>query len=128
MPQTTRERPWLTHHRREPWVICPLCGAPIQWRKTDVDGWVPCDQTPVLYVQGGRLRLVKRRDLVPGCAVYRPVQHSGHPQYAWMPHYYTCQVLRKERTQWAYEKRERRQHAETAFDQQGGRSGPEYQH
>lgn len=78
-------------------MLCPLCGAPIQWRKTDVDGWVPCDQTPVLYVRGGPLRLVKRRELISGCAAYVPARHKGRPEYAWMPHYYSCKVLQEER-------------------------------
>ena len=86
-------------------MICPLCGAPIQWRKTDVDGWVPCDQTPVLFIRGGKFRLVKHRDLVYG-QLYTPGRQE-RPQYAWMPHYYTCPVLRRVRIQWASDNRER---------------------
>ena len=98
----TRDRCWLTHRRREPWTVCPQCGAPLQWRRTDVDGWVPCDVMPVLYVAGGSLRLVKRRDMLGGCSIYRAGQHcTQKPQYAYMPHYYTCPVLRQERAAWA---------------------------
>ena len=81
--------------------MCPLCGAMIQWRRTDVDGWVPCDQMPVLFVPGGKLKLVKRRDLIANCMVFVPGRHECRPQYAWMPHYYTCPVLRKERADYA---------------------------
>lgn len=57
---------------------------------------------PVLYVAGGSLRLVKRRDLLDGCAAYHPGKHHAQrPQYAYMPHYYTCPVLRQERAAWA---------------------------
>lgn len=87
-------------------MICPLCQAPLQWRKTDVDGWVPCNDVPVMYVYGGRLKLVKRRDLIGNCALYVPRKHHGQrPGYAWMPHYYTCPVLRKERQEWAQTQR-----------------------
>ena len=82
--------------------MCPQCSKPIQWKRTDVDGWVPCDETPVMFVKGGRMKLLKRRDLIEGCTIYVPGKHKGQrPQYAYMPHYYTCPVLRRERAEWA---------------------------
>lgn len=87
-------------------MICPLCQAPLQWRRTDVDGWVPCNDVPVMYVTGGRIKLVKRRDLIDGCSLYIPSKHKGkRPSYAWMPHFYTCPVLRRERAAWAAQRR-----------------------
>ena len=103
--QQTRDRCWLTHKRREPWMICPLCNQPIAWRRTDVDGWVPCDELPVLFVPGGRLRLVVRRDLLDGCKLYRPGKDKDRPLYAMLPHFYTCPVLKQERADWAFRKR-----------------------
>lgn len=104
-------------------MICPLCGGPIQWKKTDLDGWVPCDQTPVLFTLGGKLRLVKRRDLVHG-QLYTPGRRE-RPQYAWMPHYYTCPVLRRERREWAihqegYHAPRDKSHRHLREDQEGG--------
>jgi len=67
-----------------------------------IDGWCPCDNEPVMYVRGGRLKLVKHRDLLDGCAVYIPGKHKvqRRPEYAFIPHYYTCPVLRRERAAW----------------------------
>lgn len=99
--QQARERCWLTHKRREPWGICPLCRQPIAWRRLDIEGWSPCDELPVLFVPGGRLRLVVRRGMVDGCKVFDPRKDKGRPKYAMMPHYYTCPALKKERREWA---------------------------
>lgn len=70
-----------------------------------MDGWVPCDELPVLFVPGGRLRLVVRRDLLDGCKLYRPGKDKDRPLYAMMPHFYTCPVLKQERADWAFRKR-----------------------
>lgn len=86
-------------------MICPLCHKPIAWRKVDVDGWVPCDELPVLFVPGGRLRLVVRRELRDGCKLFRPGKDEERPVYGMMPHYYTCPVLKKERADWSFSKR-----------------------
>ena len=69
-----------------------------------IDGWSPCDNTPVMYVRGsGKLKLVKRRDLLDGCEIYIPGKHKAQrrPEYAFVQHYYTCPVLRRERAAWA---------------------------
>lgn len=83
-------------------MICPLCHKPIAWRKVDVDGWVPCDELPVLFVPGGHLRLVVRRDIINGCKLFDPEKDHGTPKYAMIPHFYTCPVLKKERREWAF--------------------------
>lgn len=82
-------------------MICPLCHQPIMWRRVDWEGWSPCDELPVLFVPGGRLRLVVRREMVDGCKLFNPKKDHGRPKYGMMPHYYTCPVLRKERIGWA---------------------------
>lgn len=82
--------------------MCPQCGAPLEWKRTDVDGWVPCDVVPALCVKGGKLRVVRRRELMDGCCPYNARRHPEEkPVYAWMPHFYTCPVLRRERREWA---------------------------
>ena len=82
--------------------MCPLCETPVQWVRTILGEWTPCDTLPVLFVPGGRLELIRKRDFVGGCAVYDPRGHRQQaPQYAWMPHYYTCSALRRERAAWA---------------------------
>lgn len=84
-------------------MTCPLCGAPVTWRRTDLDGWVPCDDLPVLFTTGGRLRLLVRRELVDGCRIYSPKRDLDvRPRYAYMPHYYTCPVLCQERAEWRF--------------------------
>lgn len=86
--------------------MCPQCGQPIQWKKTDVDGWVPCDPAPVIFIRGGRKKMVKRRDLIDGCEVWSPKQqHTAKLEYAWLPHFYSCPVLKRERAEWALLKR-----------------------
>lgn len=83
-------------------MICPLCHQPITWRRVDCEGWSPCDELPVLFVPGGRLRLVVRRDIVDGCKLFDPKKDREKPKYGMIPHYYTCPVLKKERRDWAF--------------------------
>ena len=101
-----RDRVWLTHKRRMPWTLCPQCQAPLEWRRTDADGWIPCDSIPALYLKGGKIQVVRHRDLIPGCRLYEYEKDKGHkPKYAWIPHFYTCPVLKKERQMWAMNNR-----------------------
>lgn len=86
-------------------MICPLCHQPIAWRRLDIEGWSPCDELPVMFVQGGRLRLVFRRDIVDRCKLFDPKKDQDRPKYGMIPHYYTCPVLKKERAEWAILKR-----------------------
>lgn len=101
-----RGRVWITHKFHENFNICPLCGVPLKWKYTGLGEWVPCDEQPILYVEnGGNLKLYKRRYLIEGCTIYNPRKHKDiRPQYALIPHFYTCPVLRKERAEWAKSK------------------------
>lgn len=109
-----RDRCWLTHRRREPWTVCPQCGRPIQWRRTDADGWVPVDEYPAMVVPGGRESVVKHRDLIGGVRLYVPARDRGTPPvYAWRPHYYSCPVLRDERKAWAKARRQKKEEGES---------------
>jgi hypothetical protein len=59
----------------------------------------------VLYTEetdNGKLKLFKKRELIEGCEIYDPKKHRDlKPQYALIPHYYTCSVLKRERAEWA---------------------------
>lgn len=94
--------------------MCPQCGRPIQWRRTDADGWVPVDEYPAMVVPGGRESAVKHRDLIGGVRLYVPARDRGtRPVYAWRPHYYSCPVLRDERKAWAKARRQKKEEGES---------------
>jgi len=88
----------MAHRRREPWNVCPLCGKPLRWVR--VIEWTPCDEEPVLFVPGGKMTLIKKRDFVLNCALYKRGD-KNRPGTALIPHFYTCEVLRRERREWA---------------------------
>ena len=101
-----RERCWPTHRRREPWVLCPLCGAALRWIKLRSEKWTPCDELPVLFVKdGGRTSCVSGRELVVGCSIYSPRLHFQKPRTGRLPHYYSCPILCRERREWAIQQR-----------------------
>lgn len=86
--------------------MCPLCGKPLLWKRTDLDEWVPCDEEPVLFVAGGTKKLFKKHELLEDCEVFNPLIHRDvKPQYALIPHFYTCSELKKERAEWARQQR-----------------------
>ena len=102
-----RDRCWLTHNRRPTWTVCPSCGRPLNWHRTDLDEWVPCDPDPVLYVEGiGKLKILKKRELIENCELYSKKKHGTvKPMYGLMPHYYSCTALIQERREWALKQR-----------------------
>jgi len=69
--------------------------------------WSPCDNMPVLYVQGsGKLKLLKKKEIIENCEIYDRKKHGdARPEYAMMPHYNTCPVLKQERYAWAKSQR-----------------------
>ena len=98
--RSIQDRCWLKHWKRELWNSCPLCGKSLTWVR--VADWTPCDEEPVLYVPGGKLTIVKKRDYVENCALYKKGDGSDvRPETGLIPHYYTCEVLLKERKDWA---------------------------
>lgn len=110
MTSTSRDRVWLTHKRREDWLSCPLCGAPIKWVKVENAKyeWCPCDEEPVLVVTGkksSKYKAVYHHELIDGCVVYRGRRYDGKPIMARMPHYFTCPPLIKSRREWATKNR-----------------------
>lgn len=87
----------MQHYRREDWKRCPLCGKPIKWVETEFRKYTPCDIEPVLYLEGGNLWLVKNRELIKNCTLYRPGMPHEKVKYGLNPHVFTCQVLQKRR-------------------------------
>lgn len=86
------------------WAICPLCRKPLKWVRLWDNTWSPCDDEPVLYLRkpGAKMKIVKRHELVPNCAVYSPRKdRDALPIFGRLPHYYSCPVLREERRAWA---------------------------
>lgn len=72
------------------------------WVRTIEEFYVPCDEEPILYAKdNGKLKIIKRRDLIDGCSRYDPNKHTCKPLYGLLPHYYSCPVLRDERRAWA---------------------------
>jgi len=47
------------------------------------------------------MRLVRRHEIIEGCKLYKTAGEEELPRYAYIPHYYTCPVLRSERRAWA---------------------------
>lgn len=58
-----------------------------------------------MFVPGGSLRLIVRRDIVDGCKIFDPKKDKEKPKYAMIPHFYTCPVLKSERRNWAISRR-----------------------
>lgn len=87
-------------------MTCPLCNKSLAWRKTDLDEWVPCDEEPILYVKdSGKTKIYKKREIIDGCSIYIPGKHKERPEYGRLPHYYSCEILKAERREWAKDNR-----------------------
>ena len=70
--------------------------------------WLPCDEEPILFVQGfGKKKIFCRHRIVSDAEVYNKRRHFGEePRMGRIPHYYTCSKLRAERRAWAIAHRE----------------------
>lgn len=88
---------YLQHYNRGD-EICPLCQAPLKWRKIGERKWVPCDSIPVLFrfLEGGKERVIFKGDLVTGVEILRPgnAVHflNQKTYYGLEPHVFTCKV------------------------------------
>lgn len=97
-----RDRCWLSHKRKENWILCPLCGKPIKWVRLWPGGYSPCDTVPVMYSKSDRktkYQIVVKGDFI--CNVLIRAKPTEKPRYGYLPHYYTCPVLVRERREWA---------------------------
>lgn len=89
-----RERVWRTHRHREEWDFCPLCYSSLKWVRVGFD-WCPCDMEPVLFEQGtGKLTVVKKKEFVTGCKIFRQGEVLKKMEYGLVPHVYTCEILK----------------------------------
>lgn len=90
-----RTRIFLQHYRREEWRECPLCGAPVRWVETDYRKYTPCDLAPVLYLDGGNMWLVKNREIIKTCTMYKPGMPHETIKYGLRPHVFTCPAIER---------------------------------
>ena len=73
---------------------------------SQLDQWVPCDETPVMFLKGGKLKIYSRRELTEKCKLFDPKKdRNATPKYGMLPHFYTCPVLVSERKEWAFRQR-----------------------
>lgn len=96
---------WKTHRRREQFEECPHCGKPLRWIYDGIV-WHPCDKEPVLFMMHpeGRCEIMYRRELLGNCLIYRVGDKrfvGAVPLYGSVPHYYTCDILREHRREFA---------------------------
>lgn len=91
--QYARQRVWFRYNRREDLDCCPLCFTPLRWVFDGVY-WYPCDKEPVLFKQdnGGKLTVLKRRELIEGCKIYTSGDTDGY-QMGLLPHTFTCSEI-----------------------------------
>lgn len=106
---TSLDRCWVTSKQRQPWVVCPLCGASLKWVRLWNGEWSPCDEVPVLFTfdAQSKTQIVVKRELVHGKA-YRRGQDAGAVKLGRLPHYYSCPVLLEERRAWARDNNRRK--------------------
>ena len=112
---TVLERCRLKHKYRGNENYCKLCGESLKWIKNRLeDFWVPVDAEPVIYeanTDGKYIVYDSHNKQVPFARVYfgKGILPSK-PKQGHIPHYYTCPVLRKERSDWYRAKMERMKH------------------
>ena len=96
---------WKTHRKREDFEVCPHCGKPLKWIYDGIE-WMPCDKDPVMFIlhPAGWRSVVYNRQVYNSCLLYRKgdKRFDGvHPLMGNMQHYYTCEVLRQHRKEYA---------------------------
>ena len=98
-----RERVYITHKRRMPWNLCPLCGATIKWVRLWTGEWSPCDELPVLFTKDreSKKQIVSRRELVTGKLLNPKKPDTVRVFTGRLPHYYSCPQLLEMRRDYA---------------------------
>lgn len=96
---------WKTHRRREDWEACPHCGTPIRWIY-DGSAWLPVEREPVMFIMHpeGRNSVVYKKQIYENCLLYKKGDRrfdGVRPLEGNVQHFYTCEVLREHRREWA---------------------------
>lgn len=107
---TEPDKCWMVHRRQAWWDACPHCQKRIKWIRLFDGRWSPCNEEPVMYTfpkngEKSKYKVVAKRDIVEN--VIFKVPPEDKPRYGWLPHYFSCPVLRKERREWAIKNRGR---------------------
>ena len=86
------------YSKRQSFLNCPLCMAPIKWA-TDGVCWYPCDDEPVLFVRDiGYEKVLKKGDLITKTKILRPgmkVPGAAGYEYGLEPHVFTCKKIKR---------------------------------
>lgn len=95
---------WKTHKHREDFNQCPHCNAPLRWIYVGEE-WIPCDKQPTLFIlhPSGSAKIIYKKQVYENCLIYKKAdkRFQGEILEGNRPHFYTCEVLRKQRREYA---------------------------
>lgn len=95
---------------RPAWDNCPQCNKPLRWLHIE-DEWYPCDHEPIMFMlhTEGRNEVIYNRKVYKSALIYsrkdsRFKDNIANIKSGYIQHFYTCEVLKSERKEWAKKK------------------------